>query len=562
MAKLAHGAGIPLDKLEVAVAIAYGESRFNERAFNGRDPDLSYGLWQINMLDKPGYQMGAQRRARWGLKSNDELFTPAVNARAMADISNKGANWQPWSVYTNGSYVSGGGMALAKPAVAQLRAELGGGATTQARLDAAMVWAKAQVGKPYVLGAFGAQFDCSTYMSGIATMIRDGKAARWFTTHPFHSGAKNPLPGWERDLEAPFMIGIDASGIGHTGGTLMGVEFEATAAGNRVVRMGPGARGARDPMYQYVYGFRPSLVPGFPTTPAPRSVASMQAAINGLGYMPALDVDGVLGPLTMAGIRWLQEKVGTIVDGDWGPVTEAAYVAYKPPVIPPMPTAPRTVSAMQTAINGLGYQPALAVDGVLGTYTRAGIRWLQSRVGTIVDGEWGPVTEAAYLRYVKLPTAPAPGEPPANYSRTTYGGRTVNMRTRLMLEDAQRRLGWSGFVLTQGSYNRGVGASAGTHDGGGVVDISVSAWSSAQRSKALYALRQAGFFAWLRTPAQNFSYHIHAVAIGDREMSSAAKGQVSQGFADRNGLAGRGPDPDPDPYPAWASRYGRHVSPD
>lgn len=153
-------------------------------------------------------------------------------------------------------------------------------------------------------------------------------------------------------------------------------------------------------------------------------------------------------------------------------------------------------------------------------------------------------------------------EPAHNYLRTTYGGRRVNQRTKDMLTDAHRRLKWSGFVLTQGSYNKGVGASAGTHDGGGVVDISVSGWTAEQRRRAVYSLRQSGFFAWLRTPAQGFSYHIHAVAIGDREMSSAAKSQVVQGFQDRNGLAGRGPDPDPDPYPAWTRKYGTHVSPD
>lgn len=133
---------------------------------------------------------------------------------------------------------------------------------TQERLDAAFEWAKAQVGKTYKLDGFGDTFDCSTYMSGIATMIRDGKASRWFTTWSFNSGEKNPLPGWERDLEAPFMIGITDNDIGHTGGTLLGVEFEATAAGNRVVRMGDVARGAKDPLYQYVYGYRPSILEG------------------------------------------------------------------------------------------------------------------------------------------------------------------------------------------------------------------------------------------------------------------------------------------------------------
>ncbi len=124
---------------------------------------------------------------------------------------------------------------------------------TQADLDRAFAWAQAQVGKTYKLG----EFDCSIYMSGIATMIRDGRASRWFTTHPFHSGAFSPVSGWERDLEAPFMIGITADGIGHTGGTLLGVEFESTPP---KARSGPAARGARDPMFKYVYGFRPSLL--------------------------------------------------------------------------------------------------------------------------------------------------------------------------------------------------------------------------------------------------------------------------------------------------------------
>ena len=152
-------------------------------------------------------------------------------------------------------------------------------------------------------------------------------------------------------------------------------------------------------------------------------------------------------------------------------------------------------------------------------------------------------------------------EPAHNYDRVTYGGRTVNYRTKEMLEQAARIFGrTNGWVITQGSYNKGVGASAGTHDRGGVVDISVSGWSSATRSDAVQALRKAGFFAWLRTPAQGFAYHIHAVAIGDRELSPAARDQQAQGFADRNGLAGRGPDPDKDPYPTWIDKYGRHVS--
>lgn len=152
-------------------------------------------------------------------------------------------------------------------------------------------------------------------------------------------------------------------------------------------------------------------------------------------------------------------------------------------------------------------------------------------------------------------------EPAHDYTRSYYGQsrRVVNQRTKVMLNAAASLYGAS-ILLTQGSYNRGgVAASAGTHDGGGVVDIAVGQ-NHADRLRLVQCLRRVGFFAWLRTPAQGFGYHIHAVAIGDRELSSGARAQVVQGFQDRNGLAGRGPDPDADPYPEWVDRYGRHSS--
>jgi hypothetical protein len=172
------------------------------------------------------------------------------------------------------------------------------------------------------------------------------------------------------------------------------------------------------------------------------------------------------------------------------------------------------------------------------------------------DTKIGPKGWAELHReaYGNSPTPPAaPAEPAHDYTRTTYGGRTVNQRTKVMLQTAATIFG-SGFTLTQGSYNRGVWASAGTHDGGGVVDISVSNMSTAQRKAAVQALRKAGLAAWLRVPPA-FSYHIHAVAIGDRDLSSSAKSQIAQWREDRNGLANRGPDPEPDPYPAWTQKY-------
>lgn len=208
---------------------------------------------------------------------------------------------------------------------------------------------------------------------------------------------------------------------------------------------------------------------------------------------------------------------------------------------------------------------------------------LRTEYGTVyVDGIWGPQTTSYYSRWqrslgftgsdadglpgktsltrlgakygftVDATAAPAPtgGEPAHNYGRTTWSGKTINIRTRDMLREAQRLSGGMTINLSQGSYNRGVSASAGTHDGGGVVDISSSSTTLVQ------ALRRAGFAAWIRTPAQGFSYHIHACAIGDREMASGAKNQVQAYFNGRDGLARNGADTNPPrPWPAWANKY-------
>ncbi|WP_236572280.1 N-acetylmuramoyl-L-alanine amidase [Nocardiopsis sp. FR4] len=58
-----------------------------------------------------------------------------------------------------------------------------------------------------------------------------------------------------------------------------------------------------------------------------RSIRSQQTAVNGLGHNPKLDIDGLWGPKTEAGVKWLQGKVGVTADGLWGPATEAAYRA-------------------------------------------------------------------------------------------------------------------------------------------------------------------------------------------------------------------------------------------
>lgn len=129
------------------------------------------------------------------------------------------------------------------------------------------------------------------------------------------------------------------------------------------------------------------------------------------------------------------------------------------------------------------------------------------------------------------------------YDRVTFRGVTLNKRTRAMIWEAERRLGYR-FDVLQGSYHPGVGASAGTHDLGGAVDL----WpTTGDVTKAVHVLRRVGFAAWERTPAQGFGFHIHAIAIGDRELAPLAAGQVTSYYNGCNGLGALN-EPDGDPY--------------
>ncbi|WP_433013779.1 hypothetical protein [Kribbella sp. CA-294648] len=134
-------------------------------------------------------------------------------------------------------------------------------------------------------------------------------------------------------------------------------------------------------------------------------------------------------------------------------------------------------------------------------------------------------------------------------ARIVWRGTQLNRRTVAMLMAAEK-IYRSQFKLLQGSYNKGgVAASAGTHDGGGAVDIGVAKQSPAQRRAIVLALRQVGFAAWLRTPAQGrWPYHVHAIAIGDKDLSRGAAIQVLEYKRKRNGLANRGKDDGPPGY--------------
>jgi lysozyme family protein len=74
--------------------------------------------------------------------------------------------------------------------------------------------------------------------------------------------------------------------------------------------------------------------------------------------------------------------------------------------LPPPPTqtpgALDDVRNLQTALNKLGYQPALNVDGSYGRLTTAAVKWFQQANGLDVDGLSGQKTWAAIQNKLKL----------------------------------------------------------------------------------------------------------------------------------------------------------------
>ncbi|MGC4936429.1 hypothetical protein [Kribbella sp. DT2] len=134
-------------------------------------------------------------------------------------------------------------------------------------------------------------------------------------------------------------------------------------------------------------------------------------------------------------------------------------------------------------------------------------------------------------------------------ARMSWRGAALCTRTVAMLQAAEK-LAKVPFTIIQGSYNKGgVTASAGTHDGGGAVDLAVDRLTAVQRKAVVLAMRQVGFAAWLRTPAQgNWPWHVHAIAAGDKDLSRGAAHQIAEYRRRKNGLANRGADDGPPGY--------------
>jgi hypothetical protein len=84
--------------LVVAWAVAKKESNGRPLAFNGnhKTGDSSYGVFQINMIDN----LGPDRRTKFDLESNAELFNPVKNAEIAYYMTNGGEDWSSWKGIT------------------------------------------------------------------------------------------------------------------------------------------------------------------------------------------------------------------------------------------------------------------------------------------------------------------------------------------------------------------------------------------------------------------------------------------------------------------------------
>jgi len=128
---------------------------------------------------------------------------------------------------------------------------------------------------------------------------------------------------------------------------------------------------------------------------------------------------------------------------------------------------------------------------------------------------------------------------------TTYKDGTFTQEAADSLRELDRLTPTIPVYVMQGGWNAGgVSASAGTHDRD-AVDIAAAHLTPAQRAEIVRCLRAMGWAAWLRTPAQGFAWHIHAVPAGWGDVSQGAAYQVREYLAGRNGLVSRARDDGP-----------------
>ena len=106
--KILINAGFTQEQAKVMTAIAMAESANRANAFYGgteEEPEESYGLFQINMFNYKGMELGNDRRPKLGIDNNNALYDPVLNAIAAKLVfdetqAQRGNGYLAWGVYS------------------------------------------------------------------------------------------------------------------------------------------------------------------------------------------------------------------------------------------------------------------------------------------------------------------------------------------------------------------------------------------------------------------------------------------------------------------------------
>jgi hypothetical protein len=111
-------------------------------------------------------------------------------------------------------------------------------------------------------------------------------------------------------------------------------------------------------------------------------------------------------------------------------------------------------------------------------------------------------------------------------------------------------------TIFQHCYSGSVSASAGTHDGGGALDIE----KTSDAETVIW--RECGGAAWQRGTPEDYYFddHTHIIWQGCPHLSSGAADQVVDYKNGRDGLADNGPDQSPHVKPiTWQDAYDKYI---
>lgn len=132
----------------------------------------------------------------------------------------------------------------------------------------------------------------------------------------------------------------------------------------------------------------------------------------------------------------------------------------------------------------------------------------------------------------------------------TWRGVTLDPRTAAQCAELAAIIGDDITVTpTQGSYRPRTRYSAGTHCGGGAVDISVRPLTAAQERRLVIAADAVGMCGWIRPAIPDlWVRHFHALSIppnlkGPGVLDPSAWAQILAARRGLDGLASAGPDP-------------------